>query len=59
MYFIGNTEELTSSYIKIIQNQRCPSLSNYKWYKATFHTYVLQRKDANENYWEENAFVDY
>ena len=53
MYFIGNTKELTSSHLEIIQNLRCPSLSDYKWYKDTFLTYVLQRKDANENYWKE------
>jgi len=53
MYFIGNIEELTSCHLKIIQNLRCPSLSDYKWYENTFLTYVLQRKDANENYWKE------
>ena len=50
MYFIGNTEELTSFCLEIIQNLRCSSLSDYKWYNDTFITYVLQRKDANENY---------
>ena len=53
MHFIGNIKELTSSHLEIIQNLSCPSLSNYKWCNDTFFTYVLQREDANENYWKE------
>ena len=53
MYFIGNTEELASFHLKIIQNLRCSSLSDYKWCKDTFLTCALHRKDANKNYWKE------
>ena len=53
MYFIRNTKELTFSHLEIIQNLRYPIPSDYKWYKDTFLTYVLQRKDANEIYCKE------
>ena len=53
MYFIGTTKESTSFHLEIIQNLRCLSLSDRKWHKDTLLTYVLQRKNSNEDYGKE------
>ncbi|KAK9707332.1 hypothetical protein RND81_07G189800 [Saponaria officinalis] len=53
LYFIGNPKEEFSSQKIILTNLRCPTLSDYRWYKDTFLTYVLRRPDCNEGFWKE------
>ncbi|KAK9668628.1 hypothetical protein RND81_13G073000 [Saponaria officinalis] len=53
MYFVGNPQEEFSSQKIILTNLRCPTLSDYRWYKDTFLTYVLRRPDCNEGFWKE------
>ncbi|KAK9747931.1 hypothetical protein RND81_02G024400 [Saponaria officinalis] len=53
MYFVGNPKEELSSQKIILTNLRCPTLSDYRWYKDTFLTYVLRRPDCNEGFWME------
>ena len=53
MHFIGNPqEELTSSKI-FLTNIRCPTLSDFRWYKDMFLTHVLKRPDSNAPFWKE------
>ncbi|KAK9668727.1 hypothetical protein RND81_13G081900 [Saponaria officinalis] len=53
MYFIGNPKEEFSSQKIVLTNLRCPTLSDYRWYKDMFLTYVLRRPDCNEGFWME------
>ncbi|KAK9697127.1 hypothetical protein RND81_08G016600 [Saponaria officinalis] len=53
MYFVGNPQEELSFQKTILTNLRCPTLSDYRWYKDMFLTYVLRRQDCNEGFWKE------
>ena len=53
MYFVGNPSEELQSQNIILTNLRCPTLSDYRWYKDTFLTYVLKRDDCNSAFWKE------
>ena len=52
-HFVGNPTQTLSSGETILQNLRCPTLSDYRWYKDTFFSYVLQRQDCNQSFWKE------
>jgi len=52
MHFVGNLkEELTSSKI-FLTNLRCPTLTDFRWYKDMFLTYVLKRPDSTAPFWK-------
>ncbi|KAK9713130.1 hypothetical protein RND81_06G005100 [Saponaria officinalis] len=53
MYFVGNPREELSSQKIILSNHICPTLSDYRWYKDMFLTYVLRRQDCNAGFWKE------
>ena len=52
-HFVGNpAEELGSSKI-FLTNLRCPTLSDFRWYKDMFLTHVLKRSDSTKSFWKE------
>jgi len=46
LHFIGNPKEEQASSKTILINLRCPTLTDYHWYKDVFLTHVLKREDG-------------
>ncbi|KAK9667830.1 hypothetical protein RND81_13G013800 [Saponaria officinalis] len=53
MYFVENPQEEHSTQMIVLTNLRCPTLSDYRWYKDMFLTYVLRRQYCNVGIWKE------
>ena len=53
MYFVGNPKEELHSNKMFLTNLRCPTLTDYRWYKDMFLTHVLRRPDCNMSFWKE------
>ncbi|XP_068669570.1 uncharacterized protein [Aristolochia californica] len=51
-HFIGRLTSQTDKGREVLQNLRCRTLSHFKWYKDVFLTKVMQRPDANNEYWK-------
>ena len=46
LHLIGNPKKEQASFKTIFINLRCPTLSDYRWYKDVFLTNVLKREDC-------------
>ena len=46
LHFIGNPKEKQTAAKTILINLRCPTLTDYRWYKDVFLTNVLKREDG-------------
>ena len=55
LHFLGNPKEDQASVKSILINLRCPTLSDYRWYKDVFLTNVLKREDGHHS--ERNALL--
>jgi len=57
LHFFGNPKEDQASVKSILINLRCPTLSDYRWYKHAFLTNVLKREDGHQQFWKERFIV--
>lgn len=46
LHFLGNPKEEQAIAKTILINLRCPTLTDYRWYKDVFLTNVLKREDG-------------
>jgi len=46
LHFIGNPKEEQAAAKSVLINLKCPTLSDYRWYKDVFLTNVLKREDG-------------
>jgi len=53
LHFLGNPKEEQAAAKLVLINLRCPTLSDYRWYKDVFLTNVLKREDGLANFWKE------
>jgi len=53
LHFLGNPKEEQAAAKSVLINLRCPTLSDYRWYKDVFLTNVLKREDGLAVFWEE------
>ena len=53
LHFLGNPKEEQAATKSVLINLRCPTLSDYRWYKDVFLTNVLKREDGLANIWKE------
>ena len=53
LHFLGNPKEEQVVSKTILINLRCPSLTDYRWYKDVFLTNVLKREDNTQDFWKE------
>ena len=53
LHFLGNPKEEQAVSKTILINLRCPSLTDYRWYKDVFLTNVLKREDNTQDFWKE------
>ena len=51
--FIGDPRILKERSLEILQNLRCRTLNDIRWYHDVFLSKVMTRPDANASYWKE------
>jgi hypothetical protein len=51
--FVGTPSHLTSRIHDQLSNLRCPTLSDFRWYKDVFLSRVMLRDDSNQPFWKE------
>ena len=52
-HFIGDPTLFGARTTEILQNLRCRTLSDFKWYHDVFITTIMIREDARASYWKE------
>jgi len=52
-HFIGTPSHLASRVHDQLSNLRCPTLSDFRWYKDVFLSRVMLREDSNQPFWKE------
>jgi hypothetical protein len=52
-HFIGTPSHLTSRIHDQLSNLRCPTLSDFRWYKDVFLSRVMLKDDSNQPFWKE------
>jgi len=53
LHFLGNPREDQAAPKSIFVNLRCPTLTDYRWYKDVFLTNALKREDDLQQFWKE------
>jgi len=53
LHFLGNPREEQAATKFVLINLRCPTLTDYRWYKDVFLTNVLKREDGLQQFWKE------
>ncbi|KAL0010934.1 hypothetical protein SO802_006042 [Lithocarpus litseifolius] len=56
-HFVGTLTNVSSRVSDYLNNLRCPTMSDYRWYHAVFLSRVMLRKDCKKPYWKEK-FID-
>ncbi|KAL0004267.1 hypothetical protein SO802_011828 [Lithocarpus litseifolius] len=56
-HFVGTLTNVSSQVSDYLNNLRCPTMSDYRWYQAVFLSIVMLRKDCKKLYWKEK-FID-
>ena len=52
-HLIGTPSNITTRIYDQLSNLRCPTFSDYQWYKDVFTTRVMHRSDCNSPFWKE------
>ena len=56
-HFVGTPSNISSRVFDLLNNLRCPTMSDYKWYQDVFLSRVILRKDCHRPYWKKK-FID-
>ena len=56
-HFVGTPSNISSPIYDLLNNLRCPTMSDYRWYQDVFISRVMLRKDCHKLYWKER-FID-
>jgi hypothetical protein len=56
-HFIGTPSNITARISDVLNNLRCPTMSDYRWYQDVFHSRVMLKTNSNKPYWKEK-FID-
>jgi hypothetical protein len=56
-HFIGTPSNITARISDVLNNLRCPTMSDYRWYQDVFHSRVMLKTDSDKPYWKEK-FID-
>ena len=52
-HFVGTPYNISSRISDYLNNLRCPTMSNYRWYQDLFISRVMLRKYCLKRYWKE------
>ena len=53
----GTPSNISSQVSDLLNNLRCPSMTDYRWYQDVFISRVMLWKDCHKPYWKER-FID-
>ena len=56
-HFVGTPSNISSRVYDYLNNLRCPTMFDYRWYEDVFISRVMLRKDCLNPYWKEK-FID-
>ena len=56
-HFVGTPSNISSRVCDLLNNLRCPTINDYRWYQDVFISRVMLRKDCHKPYWKEK-FID-
>ena len=56
-HFVGTTSNISSRISDYLNNLRCPTMFDYRWYQDVFISRIMLRKDCLKPYWKEK-FID-
>ena len=56
-HFVGTPSNISSRVSDLLNNLRCPTMSDYRWYQDVFISRVVLRKNCHKSYWKER-FID-
>ena len=56
-HFVGTPSNISSRVSDLLNNLRCPTMTDYRWYQDVFISRVMLRKDCHKPYWKER-FID-
>jgi hypothetical protein len=56
-HFVDTPSNITSRISDYLNNLRCPTMSDYRWYQDIFLSCVMFRPDSQKPYWKEK-FID-
>ena len=56
-HFVGTPSNISSRVFDLLNNLRCPTMSDYRWYQDVFLSRVMLRTDCHKPYWKER-FID-
>ena len=56
-HFVGTPSNISSQVSELLNNLRCPTMTDYRWYQDVFISRVMLRKDCHKPYWKER-FID-
>jgi hypothetical protein len=56
-HFVGTPSNITSSISDYLNNLRCPTMSDYRWYQDVCLSRAMFRSDSQKPYWKEK-FID-
>jgi hypothetical protein len=56
-HFVGTPSNITSRISYYLNNLRCPTMFDYRWYQDVFLSRVMFRSDSQKPYWKEK-FID-
>ena len=56
-HFVGTPSNISSRISDYLNNLRCPTMFDYRWYQDVFISRVMLRKDCYKPYWKEK-FID-
>ena len=56
-HFVGTPSNISSRVSDLLNNLRCPTMSDYRWYQDVFISRVMLWKDCHKPYWKER-FID-
>ena len=51
--FIGNPSQIQERASEALLNHKCPTLTDFRWYKDVFLSRIFTRPDCNLAYWKE------
>jgi hypothetical protein len=51
-HFVGTPSNITSRISDYLNNLRCPTMSDYRWYQDVFLSRVMFRPDSQKPYWK-------
>ena len=52
-HFVGTPSNILSQISNYLNNLRCPTMSDYRWYQDVFISRVMLQKDCLQPYWKE------